>query len=233
MLSQDLDKRVSETTKKFSFNFLAEEPMKDAEGPFTWEKTEGTPKVRPICRLQPKPKPKMSLDAIIGTKGDIGRLSLVGRNSIFSSSAATDTTACTSKLEDGGRLESGASILSGSIAFNNDMDASLNQSGFDFVLRPTVGLNCKPPRRTTIDVYGGTILEDSRESCLDSALPRDSKLEGTINSTNDQVTNIKSASKSGSVSSYRNGSPLREGLKTNRSSGSGQKRDLKMRSEAE
>ena len=232
MLSKDLDRRVSETTKKFSFDFLAETPVKGAESPFKWEETQGPPKVRkePICRLQPKAK--ISVDAIINSKGDGNvRFSLVGRDSIFSSSAATDSTACMSKISDTSRLDSGVSMLSGSIAFNNDtMDNSLNQSGFD--LRPTVGLGSKFERRATIDVYGGTILEDSRESCLDTSNARVSELEGTINSTNDQVTNIKSASKSGSVSSYQYASSPREtGQKSNRSGGSGHKRDLKMRSD--
>ena len=85
MLNKDLNKRVSETTKKFSFDFFAEAPMKDAESPFSWQETQGPPKVRkePICRLQPKPK--MSVDAIINAKGDKNeRFSLIGRTSIFS-----------------------------------------------------------------------------------------------------------------------------------------------------
>merc|ERR1712032_1790702 len=101
MLSTDLDRRVSETTKKFSFDFFAEAPVKNAESPFKWEETQGPPKVRkePICRLQPKPK--ISVDAIINSKNsDNARFSLVGgRNSIFSS-AATDSTACNSKIEE-------------------------------------------------------------------------------------------------------------------------------------
>ena len=113
------------------------------------------------------------------------------------------------------------------MAFGTEMDNTINST---FDMRKTVGTGLKPPRRATINVYGGTILEDSRESCLDNSVPRVSELEGTINATNGEVTNIKSASKSGSVSSYRNGSPAREGPKSNRSSGSGQKRDLKMRS---
>ena len=39
MLNNDLEKRVSETTKKFSFDFFAEAPMKDADSPFTWQET--------------------------------------------------------------------------------------------------------------------------------------------------------------------------------------------------
>ena len=215
MLSQDLDRRVSETTKKFSFDFFAEAPVKGAESPFKWEETQGPPKVRkePICRLALKPK--ISVDSIINAKGDSNtRFSLVGRDSIFSSSAATESTACmsNSKISDVSRLDSGVSILSGSIAAFNIGNDSLDQSGF-VDLRPTVGLGSKFARRGTVDnVYGGTILEDARESCLDNSNPRVSELEGTINSTNDQVTNIKSASKSGSVSSYANASSPRETL---------------------
>lgn len=212
---------MSETTKKFSFDFFAEAPMKDAEGPFKWEKNEAPLQVRqPICKLQLKPK--ISVDAIINAKNsDYARFSLVdNRNSLFSSNAATDSTACTSRIDEiGSRIDSGVSILSGSIAFNDHMDNSLNQSGFD--LRPTVGLGNKFSRRATVNVYGGTIVEDSRESCLDDTSHRVSELEGTVNATNDEVTNIKSASKTGSVSSYRNTSPLRECLNSNRSNGSG------------
>jgi len=106
------------------------------------------------------------------------------------------------------------------------MDTSVN-----FDLRPTVGLNQhhKFERRSTV---GGTIQEDSRESC-ESINNRASELEGTINTPQAQVTNIKSASKSGSVTSYRNTSPLREGQNSNRSGGSGQKRDLISRAKTE
>ena len=212
MLSTDLDRRVSETTKKFSFDFFAEAPVKGAESPFKWEETQGPPKVRkePICRLALKPK--ISVDAIVNAKSDQNmRFSLVGRDSIFSSSAATESTACmsNSKISDiGSRIDSGVSILSGSIAAFNDANDSLNQSGFD--TRMSILLGKKLPRRGTVEVYGGAILEDARESCLDNSNPRVSELEGTINSTNDQVTNIKSASKSGSVSSYVNASSPRE-----------------------
>lgn len=228
MLNKDLNARVSETTKKFAFDFTAEEPMKDGESPFTWEKNAAPLQVRqePICRLQPKQK--ISVDAIINQKNsDNARFSLVGRSSIFSSEAPTESTACNSKLEDSSRIDSGVSILSGSIlGFNLEMDNSLNQSGFD--LRPTVGLGCKFNRRAT---YGGTILEDSRESIDSINHNRASELEGTINTTNDQVTNIKSASKAGSVNSYANVSP-RDGPMSNRSNGSpGQKRDLMMRNQ--
>ena len=238
MLSTDLDRRVSETTKKFSFDFFAEAPVKGAESPFKWEETQGPPKVRkePICRLALKPK--ISVDAIVNAKSDQNmRFSLVGRDSIFSSSAATESTACmsNSKISDiGSRIDSGVSILSGSIAAFNDANDSLNQSGFD--TRMSILLGKKLPRRGTVEVYGGAILEDARESCLDNSNPRVSELEGTINSTNDQVTNIKSASKSGSVSSYVNASSPREnqtGQKSNRSNGSGHKRDLMMRKDHE
>jgi len=65
MLNNDLDKRVSETTKKFSFDFFAETPMKGGEGPFTWEKNDAPLIVRkePICRLTPKKR--ISIDAFI------------------------------------------------------------------------------------------------------------------------------------------------------------------------
>lgn len=172
----------------------------------------------------------MSVDAIINKSE---RFSLIGRTSIFSQSAATDSTAwtnpCNSRVDEDSRLNSGVSILSGngSLAFGAEMDSTINST---FDMRKTVGIGCKLPRRATINVIGGTIPEDSRESCLDESVPRVSELEGTINATNGEVTNIKSASKCGSVGSYRNNSPARDGPKSNRSSGSGQKRDLKMRS---
>ena len=87
MLNNDLNSRVSETTKKFSFDFFAEAPMKDTEGPFKWEKNDAPLIVRkePICRLTPKKR--ISIDAFVSDKKDEnGRFSLIGgRNSIFSS----------------------------------------------------------------------------------------------------------------------------------------------------
>ena len=120
------------------------------------------------------------------------------------------------------------SMVSGNLgtSFNSgvDLDGSMN-----FDLRTTVGLKVNLQRRST---YGGTILEDSRESC-ESINNRASELEGTINTPQAQVTNIKSAMKSGSVTSYRNTSPMRDGEKSNRSGGSGQKRELIGRSQTE
>lgn len=117
-------------------------------------------------------------------------------------------------------------MVSGNLvtSFNSgvDLDDSIN-----FGLRATVGLNLK--RRST---YGGTIPEDSRESC-ESINNRASELEGTINTPQAQVTNIKSASKTGSVTSYRNTSPIRDGEKSNRSGGSGRKHELIGRSQTE
>lgn len=143
MLNRDLNARMSETTKKFSFDFFAEQPMEDAKSPFTWEKNEEPIKIRkPICRLQPK-KEKMSVDAIINDKnGENCRFSLVGRNSIFSSQAATESTSCMSRME--GMDSSIQSMMSGPLgtSFNLDMDNSMNFDG-----RPTVGLNCQFKRR--------------------------------------------------------------------------------------
>ena len=231
MLNNDLNTRVSETTQKFSFDFFAEAPLKDAQGPFTWTKNDAPLLVRkePICRLTPKKR--ISIDAFMSEKkeGD-GRFSLIaGRNSIFSSQAPTESTACESRIE--GMDSSIPSMVSGTAGFSFDSGVDLNGSmNFD-MMRPTVGLNTKFERRSTLP-YGATIPEDSRESC-ESINNRASELEGTINTPQAQVTNIKSASKTGSVSSYRNTSPIREGQSSNRSGGSGQKRELIGRAKTE
>ena len=137
MLNKDLNARVSETTKKFSFDFFAEAPMKDGEGPFTWEKNDAPLQVRkePICRLTPKKR--ISIDAFVSDKGGENcRFSLVGRNSIFSSQAATESTAMS--MTEG--MDSGIqSMMSGNLgtSFNSgiDLDTSAN-----FDLRLTLGL---------------------------------------------------------------------------------------------
>ena len=107
-------------------------------------------------------------------------------------------------------------MVSGNLGTSFNSGVVLDDS-INFDMRPTVGLNLKFERRLTC---GGTIPEDSRESC-ESINNRASELEGTINTPQAQVTNIKSASKSGSVTSYRKSSPVRDGEKSNRSNGSG------------
>ena len=153
--------------------------MKDEESPFKWEKNDVPIKTRPICRLEPKPK--MSVDAIIGTgkKGadSNSRFSLLdqGRFSIFSSDASTQ---CMSKVDT---MDSSVqSMLSGQFGTSFTMD---NESSFVNAEpnRPTIGLGKQFSRRAT---YGGIsnaiIIEDNRESC-ESINNRASELEGTIN----------------------------------------------------
>lgn len=228
MLNLGLSKQVSETNKKYAFDFFAEKPL-DGEGPFKWEKGSDRPREEPICRLTPKKS--ISIDAFLNdktTQAEIGRFSLLaGRRSIFSS-AGTESTSCESRVENSisNIMPSNQSVISGQ-GFNSlvDLDMSAN-----FDQRLSIGLNRKFERRST---YGGeTILEDSRESC-GSIQNRPSQIEGTINIPQSNSTTIKLASKTGSATTYGLSSPSREVLNSGRSRGSGQKRELIGRLETE